>query len=236
MFIPSDESYVLLEGDFSQIEARILAELADDNELRMAIAEDLHTSNMRVLGVDKTRAKNGFYGWAYGAGKRSLHNAFIGKGFYVPESECEDLLRGFDRRFTRAAAWRHRIAREVSTTYHLTNAFGRRRYFLGGSRDVPAGLDFQPQSCAADIMWTVLRPLADRLRGIGAKILATVHDSILCEVPRGSGTAQAAAIMREVMEQPWKELGGLSIPIELKLGGDWGAMEPLMLSQNAPNP
>lgn len=225
MFIPHSSEDVLLEADWSQIEARILAELADDDELRAAIAEGLHTSNMRVLAVDKTRAKNGFYGWAYGAGKRTLHNTFISRGFYVPEAECEALLRGFDRRFARTAALRRRIAHEVSHNYYLTNAFGRRRYFLGGSRDVPAGLDFQPQSCAADIMWTVLRPLADRLRGAGSRVLATVHDSVLIECPRGA-LNESATIMKQVMEQPWPELGGLSVPVELKTGENWGAMEP----------
>lgn len=227
MFIPHDpERNVLLEGDWSQIEARILAELADDEELRGAIREGLHTSNMRVLNVDKTRAKNGFYGWAYGAGKRTLHNTFISRGFYVPEAECEALLRGFDRRFARTAALRRRIAHEVSHNYYLTNAFGRRRYFLGGSRDVPAGLDFQPQSCAADIMWTVLRPLEGALRGAGGSLLATVHDSILIECPRGA-LDECAAIMKQVMEQPWPEIGGLAVPVELKAGQSWGAMESL---------
>lgn len=224
MYRPSHLGLALLEGDWSQIEARIIAQLSGDEELKGAIREGLHTSNMRAFGVDKTRAKNGFYGWAYGAGKRTLHNTFIGKGFNVPEHECEALLRGFDRRFERAAAWRRRIADEVSTRYHLTNPFGRRRYFLGGSRDVPAGLDFQPQSSAADVMWTVLRPLADSLRGLDAHLLATVHDSVLIECPR-ERVSDAARVMREIMEQPWPELGGLSVPVEFKIGENWGSME-----------
>jgi uracil-DNA glycosylase family 4 len=226
MYIPHNDRLVLVEADFSQIEARIIAQLSGDEELKAAIVEGIHTSNMRVLGVDKTRAKNGFYGWAYGAGKRTLHNTFIAKGFPVSEAECEKLLRGFDMRFVKAAIWRRRIAAELATRYYLTNAFGRRRYFLGGSRDTPAGLDFHPQSCAADIMWSVLRPIEGALRDVGGRLLATIHDSILIECP-GEAAALAGAIMKEIMERPWTELDGLVVPVELKAGLNWGAMGPL---------
>ena len=223
MYVASSPDMILIEADFSQIEARIIAQLSGDDELRRAIDEGLHDSNMRVLGVDKTRAKNGFYGWAYGAGKRTLKNTFISRGFDVPESECEALLRGFDRRFARAAAWRRRVASELSTRYYLTNAFGRRRYFLGGSRDTPAGLDFHPQSCAADITWPVLRELEMGLRRVDANVLAIVHDSFPSECPR-SAIRECAGIIREIMEQPWPELGGLIVPVEIKTGNDWGSM------------
>jgi hypothetical protein len=33
--------------------------------------------------------------------------------------------------------------------------------------------------------------------------------------------------MREIMEKPWGELGGLVVPVELKAGLNWGAMQPL---------
>lgn len=223
MYVPSDRAMVLLEADYSQIEARIIAELSGDEVLKAAIAAGLHAANADALGVDKTRAKNGFYGWAYGAGKRTLHNTFMAKGYNIPEAECEQILRGFDHRFARAAAWRRRVIDEAAQRYYLTNAFGRRRYFLGGGRDAPAALDFLPQSSAADVLWTVLRPLADRLRTDGGTILAAVHDSVLIECPAVS-VAACSRTMREVMEQPWPELGGLRVPIELKTGHNWAEM------------
>ena len=226
MYIPHDPSLILLEGDWSQIEARIIAKLSGDTVLEEAIKAGLHNTNAAAMGIDKTRAKNGFYGWAYGAGKRTLHNTFVGKGFNVSEAECGAMLAGFNRRFRQAALWRERVASDCSTHYYLTNAFGRRRYFLGGSRDVPAALDFHPQSCAADIMWTVLRPLAEQLRSVGGKLLASVHDSVLIECPRGA-VRDAVGVMRDVMEQPWPELDGLSVPVEFKTGERWGEMTPL---------
>jgi DNA polymerase-1 len=223
MYVPHSPEQVLVEADFSQVEARIIAQLSGDIELRAAIAEGLHESNMRVFGCTKVLAKGGFYGWAYGMGARTMHMQFLKENINVPEARCGQLLDGFDARFALAAGWRRRVAAELSTRYYLTNAFGRRRYFLGGSRDTPAGLDFHPQSCAADIMWTVLRPLSGALRAVDARLLATVHDSILVECGKGSVGA-AARIMKEIMEQSWPELDGLRVPVEIKTGSDWGSM------------
>lgn len=225
MYVPHYDGWLLVESDSSQIEARIIAKLSGDPMLQAAIDAGLHKSNMARLSVDKTRAKNGFYGWAYGAGAMTLHKTFIARGYNIPVAECRDLLRGFDREYAIAAAWRRRVADELAARHYLTNAFGRRRYFLGGSRDTPKGLDFHPQSCAADIMWTVLRPLEDALRAVDGRILATVHDSILVECP-GPAAAIVGGIMKEIMEQPWAELGGLSVPVELKVGHNWGEMRP----------
>jgi uracil-DNA glycosylase family 4 len=222
MYIPHNGYRQLLAADFSQIEARIIAQLADDDELKAAIHEGLHESNQKAMGVDKTRAKNGFYGWAYGAGKRTLSRTFISKGYEVNEKDCADLLAGFDRRFKKTAAFRRRISTEVSSTYHLTNPFGARRYFMGGGSDVPAALDYLPQSSAAYIMWRILRQLEDRMRGHDAQLLATVHDEVLTETNDRPRTIE---VMRDVMEQPWPELGGLVIPIEFKTGPNWGEME-----------
>jgi uracil-DNA glycosylase family 4 len=225
MYVPHDSSMVLVAADWSQIEARILAELSGDEELKRAITVGLHSANAAAMGIDKTRAKNGFYGWAYGVGKRTLHNTFIGKGFNVSEADCGAMLQGFDRRFHKAAAHRRRIALEVSTRYYLTNAFGRRRYFLGGGADTPAALNFDPQSDTADISWTVLRIIADRLRDTGAAILSIVYDEVLTECPRGA-VAQTVGILKDVMEQPWRELCGLSVPTNTTVGENWGAMMP----------
>lgn len=226
MYIPHDPTMVLVARDYSQIEARIIAHLSGDQELWNAIKTGLHDANATAMGIDKTRAKNGFYGWAYGAGKRTLHNTFVGRGYAISEGECGAMLAGFDRRFNRAAAWRRRIAAETASRYYLTNAFGRRRYFMGGGRDTPAALDFHPQSAAADIMWTILRPIADELRSIGARILAPVHDEVLIEVSREKA-ALADEIMREIMEQPWRELDGLKVPTEGEVGENWGEMEAI---------
>jgi uracil-DNA glycosylase family 4 len=236
MFIARDPSMVLLARDYSQIEARVIAQLSGDEVLQHAIEMGLHTANAAAMGIDKTRAKNAFFGWAYGVGKRTLHNTFVAKGFPIPEAECGLLLSGFDRRFNKAAAWRNRITSEVKSRYYLTNAFGRRRYFMGSSRDntaegaagskgIPAAFDFHPQSDAADIMWTILRQLDDALRGTGANLLATVHDEVLAEVPRGQ-LAQTDSIMCEVMEQTWPELEGLVVPTEAEIGENWGEMKP----------
>ncbi len=224
MYVPHQPGMVIVEADWQAIEAELLAYFADDDVLRQAIREGLHESNQRALGVDKTRAKNGFYGWSYGAGPKTLHDTFIANEYDVPIRECKELLRGFDQRFWKTARWRARIAAEVAATFHLTNPLGGRRYFMAGSGDAPKAFNFKPQSTAALLMWTVLRQIEDGLRDTASKLLATVHDSIVAEC-WPSELATTVGVIRSVMEQPWPELGGLVIPVSVKVGPNWGELQ-----------
>jgi uracil-DNA glycosylase family 4 len=232
MFIPHDPSMILVARDWSQLEARIVAKLSGDKVLQEAINAGLHKANSAALGVDSTRAKNGFYGWMYGVGKRTLSNTFIAKGYPISESECAAILAGLGRRYRDASAWRDAVAAEMQARHYLANAFGRRRYFLGSSgedfgsefgSDIPAALDFHPQSDAADMFWSVLRPVRDRLREIDARLLVPMHDELVAECPRGK-VKEAQLILKEEMERPFPELDGLSVPTEGEIGENWGEM------------
>lgn len=85
-------------------------------------------------------------------------------------------------------------------------------------------MNYHPQSCAADILWSVL-PEADRCaEDFGGALVTTVHDSLLFEFPvRGEGVEGA---VREVLTQPFNEIApGFRVPVELKWGRNWGTME-----------
>ena len=225
LFIPHSPDLILVEADFDAIEARIMAALAQDEELDNAIDEGLHTSNMRVLGVDKTRAKNGFYGWLYGAGERTLAKVFVGKGYDISIRECRALLDGFNARFKKTSQYRQIILSQVAAQYYLTNSFGRRRYFYGGKSAAPAALDFLPQSNAADIAWNTLKPLDTFLSSRGGALLATIHDSVLVECPREQCGDTVKGI-REIMEREFPQIApSFRVPIKVKIGSNWGEME-----------
>lgn len=226
LFVPPP-GWVFIEADWSQIEARIIQALSGDKNLGDAIRDGLHTTNMRILGLDKTRAKNAFYGWSYGAGKRTLHRTFLAHGFSVPESECAALLRRFEVAYPAVAAWRRAVGEEVAATYSLRNPFGLRRQFFRGSDDTPAALDYLPQSTAAGCMWSVVRPLSDDLKGLGGHIYALVHDSILIGVPESAAT-EAARLLRAHMERPFDCVAPrFWVPVEMKSGTkSWGELEP----------
>lgn len=215
---------VFIEADWNQIEARVVAALSEDAGLLHAIATGLHQSNMAALGVDKTRAKNFFYGWSYGAGARTLRRTFLAHGFDISEAECKEKLKLLETTYPDVTRWRQDVAQRAAQTYRLVNSFGRRRNFLRGSGDTPAALNFLPQSVAADCMWAVIRPLSDALGGIGARLCGTIHDSILIECPSGV-VAEGAEILRNGMQREFPQVApGFSVPVEVKVGMNWGEM------------
>lgn len=224
LYIPP-KGYCFIEADWSQIEARIIAALSGDRALAEAISRGLHRANMEMLGVDKTRAKNAFYGWCYGAGKRTLRRTFLQYGFDIPEAECAALLRRFDLAFPDVHKWRKGIQHEISTTYSLRNPFGLRRHFYRGGEDTPAAYDYLPQSSAAMCMWSVARPLRDDLRKLDGGVYALVHDSILIAVPV-SERERGVQCLQAHMERNFECIApGFHVPVEVKLGDEgvaWG--------------
>lgn len=232
LYIPR-EGCTFIEADYSQIEARVIAALSGDRILLKAIKHGLHTANMSALGVDKTRAKNFFYGWSYGAGARTLRRTFLSHGFDISEAECKAALRKLEETYPDVTRWRREVADRAAQTYRLVNAFQRRRNFFRGGGDTPAALDFLPQSTAADCLWAVVRPLADALGGIGARICGLIHDSVLIECPSGE-VAQGAQILREHMQREFPQIApGFYVPVEMKVGASWGSMTPLEQKQEA---
>ncbi len=224
LYIPR-EGFTFIEADYSQIEARIIGALSGDRRLLGAIDRGLHAANMEALGVDKTRAKNFFYGWSYGAGARTLRRTFLAHGYDIAEVDCKLALRKLEETYPDVTRWRREVADKSAQTYRLVNAFGRRRNFFRGGGDTPAALDFLPQSTAADCLWAIVRPLADALGGIGARICGLIHDSVLIECPSGS-VERGAEILREHMQREFPQVApGFFVPVEMKVGASWGTME-----------
>lgn len=229
LYIPPP-GFAFIEADWNQIEARIIQALSGDVALDSAIRSGLHAYNMRILALDKTRAKNAFYGWCYGAGKRTLRRTFLAHGFDISEAECGAILRRFDEAYPQVYAWRKSIQDEIARTYSLTNPFGLRRHFYRGGEDVPAALDYLPQSSAAMCMWNVARPLAGSLREIGGRAFALVHDSILIGVP-ATMVEEGTEMLVGHMERTFDEIKpGFRVPVEVKRGAagvSWGDLTPM---------
>lgn len=218
MFIPRVPGHVFVEMDFNSFEARILAWLSDDMELLYAIEKDLHGINAEKLNVDRTRAKNGFYGWSYGAGAKTLQRAFRSKGYNVSFAECKALLAGFNKAYPAAARYRDSVITVAKESRVVTNPFGLKRYFY--ARDVgTAPANTVIQSTAAIIMWKILPQLAAEAKRQGGMMVAMVHDSVEFELPPNFDPKPFKAIM----EQKFPEVApAFYCPIDIKIGPSWG--------------
>ena len=223
MYVPKP-GHCFIVADFGSLEARLLAAFSGDKVLEAAIREDLHAFNSARLGVDRTRAKNGFYGWSYMAGPKTLYNTFIGKGYKVPMKECEALLNGFDTQFSVAAKWRQRLINEAAALRYVQNPFGLRRYFPQQEFPVTRVVNTYIQSSGAFMMWRILPELDEAMSSIGAELLLMVHDNIVAEVPLDKREV-AMAFVERIMTQEFPEIApGWSCPVDVKWSTDsWGA-------------
>ena len=226
MYVPHQERMVLVEADFSQIELRIAAALSQDRRLAAALLEtDPFGIIMRLLGCDRVRSKNVLYGSLYGAGPRKLKSLLQGKGIETTEAECKQLQERLAQAYPDLWRWRTLTARTAVKERMLVNPFGRRRYFYAGQADIPAAIDFLPQSSAADILWSVLNDCEDMARQAGGKLLTTVHDSLLFECNTG-GLGQFVDGLKETLQREWPQIApGFRVPVKVKVGKSWGEME-----------
>jgi len=224
IYIP-DEGEEFTMADYNQIEFRIMAQLAGEQEILEAFerGEDIHTRmgatlyHVRMSEVtpkQRFKAKMTVYGLGYGRGARS-----IAKQYGMTTSEAQRLIDEFFSRFLRIKALREEWANTGKREGYLVNPFMRRRYFFGPSL-VPRMYNFIPQSTALDVMLEALVDLDEELPS-PAHLVLTVHDNVLVAHPPEM-RKQVAECLKDVMEKPIDVLGGYRVPIDISHGKDWG--------------
>jgi DNA polymerase-1 len=219
MYVPTD-GFCYVGADYSQLEARILAAMSGDDVLLAdcngSEGTSIHERNAKRLGVDKVRAKNGFYGWSYLAGAKTLQNTFSARGFRVAMKECEALLEGFDKVYTKAASFRKQVLAEAQARRYVQNPFGLRRYFPHAKWPAPSAMSTHIQSTGAIMMWRILPQLEQVAKNFDGNMLLSVHDDILMEVPIEHAN-KALASIQQVMEQRFHEVApDFYCPVQLK--------------------
>lgn len=224
MYVPSP-GFEFVYADYGSLEARLLAAFSGDSVLAEAIEQDLHDFNMKRLGVTRTLAKGGFYGWSYMAGARTVYNSFEAKGFKVPMKDCENLLAGFERMFEKASSWRWKLVQQCEQLRYVQNPFGLRRYFPEKDFPVTRVVNTYIQSSGALMIWHILREVEDAMVSFGGAPLVTVHDSFLCEVPLGKGQ-EAAKALKHIMEKRFDQIApGFFCPVKPEVSAiSWGEL------------
>jgi DNA polymerase I-like protein with 3'-5' exonuclease and polymerase domains len=250
IYVPSHPGWKIVDVDYSNIENRLTAILAGDSE-RLKKYEDPKHSDYKVLvnraygipydSIVKDNSREAPYGKCkaivlginYGLGAKK-----ISKMYDIPLKEVHHLLDTWKSEIKLTSAWQQRTAELAGRTGVLTTPFSRKRWFWTSSAYTES-LSFLPQSCAADIIFRAMLglmyeriswPLANVLKvcpvaktiPMGSNLLLQVHDSLVFEC-RPDTVDELIATVKLVMEQPWKELGGYSIPISVKIGDSWGA-------------
>jgi DNA polymerase I len=238
-FVAGSPELVLLAGDYSQIELRILAHVSGDVHLREAFARgaDIHRETAaRVLKKDpadithdeRSMAKMVNFGLAYGMSDFGLSSRAN-----IPRAEAQEFINSYFAAYSGISYYMMHIKEVAREQGYVSTLFGRRRWIpelsarnsaLRGAGERMA-INMPIQGTAADIVKIAMIRLRDRLirEGRRARMLLQVHDELLLEVPREE-LAALVPIVREEMEGAVK----LDVPltVEMKSGDDWESMTP----------
>jgi DNA polymerase-1 len=229
----AEPGHLLLSADYSQIELRLAADVADVAELKQAFqnGDDIHAlTASEVFGVPlaemdaqtRRRAKAINFGIIYGISAFGLGNQ-IG----VPQREAADYIRAYFDRFPGIRAYMERIKSDARRTGYVETIFGRKCWIPGIRDPNPArrgGAERQAinaplQGSAADIIKRAMGRLPSKLTAAGLKgrMLLQVHDELLFETPEDE-VEKTAALVREVMEAACAPHCELSVPLVVETG------------------
>ncbi|MDZ4826080.1 MAG: DNA polymerase I [Actinomycetota bacterium] len=219
----------LLTADYSQIELRVLAHLANDAGLIDAFERgaDVHTTTAaRVFGVDEAKvadfqrrfAKVVNYGLAYG-----MEAYGLAQRADIPTDQAKEILDAYWEAFPGVRTYMKETIREATACGYTTTLFGRRRQLPELSSDnfrirqmgERMAQNAPVQGSAADIFKIAMINLSRALHAAKteSRMLLTVHDELVLEVPLAErGTTEA--LVREVMESA----AVLNVPLTVDIG------------------
>ncbi len=232
LFLPDSEEFDLYDLDISNAELRVLCAYSEDDALIEAFnnGKDIHCltgagitpylyEDLVAHKEDKTSdqhkvrqlSKAVNFGVIYMMGAKGLSNTLWSKQrMVVSEGEAQNYLDLFFGKYPGVKIY-------ISYTKYLVEKYGFVETYTGRKRRFPLAchsrrnvlkayrqaVNFRIQSTAADMINANLVDLQDRIRPLGGRVLLTVHDSILFQLPKG--TTEVRPLLDEVILDGTKE-------------------------------
>jgi DNA polymerase I len=227
---------VLLSVDYSQIELRLVAHMAQDENMLAAFraGEDIHaTTAAAIYGVSpdkvtkamRRHAKAINFGLIYGMSVFGLTRTTE-----LTLAEAETFVKAYFQKFPGIKKYLDGIRKQAAQQGYVETLLGRRRYFPAlqskanvqvKNREEREAINAPVQGTAADIMKIAMLNIPPALKeaGLKAKMLLQVHDELVFECPKNE-LKETARVVQEIMENSYP----LSIPLltEARYGANWG--------------
>ena len=235
MFVPAD-GCVFVDADYSQIELRVLAHIADDARMQEAFRSgmDVHTATAaQVFGVEpeqvtplqRRHAKAVNFGIVYGISEFSL-----AEDIGVTRKEAKAYIESYLANYSGVRAYMHDIVAKAKADGYVTTLFGRRRdlpelkssNFNIRSFGERVALNTPIQGTAADIIKLAMLHVDTALRQakLRARLILQVHDELIVECP-----VEEAETVRKLVAEQMEHVMTLKVPLlaEAKIGESWYA-------------
>ncbi|HYC13507.1 MAG TPA: DNA polymerase I, partial [Stellaceae bacterium] len=225
--------HLLLSADYSQIELRLAAHVADVAALKQAFRDgaDIHAMTAsEVFGVPlakmdaqtRRRAKAINFGIIYG-----ISGFGLARQLQVPQGEAQAYIKAYFERFPGIRDYMERMKQLCREKGYVETIFGRRCAIPGIKDPNPARRGFAErqainaplQGSAADIIKRAMSrlPAALAKAGLKARMLLQVHDELIFETPERE-TKATAALVKEVMEGAVGPSHSISVPLVVETG------------------
>ena len=233
-FFTAKDGYVLVDADYSQIELRVLAHVADDENMINAFKNnlDIHTSTAaKVFNMPedfvtpemRSKAKAVNFGIVYGIGAFSLS-----KDINVSVKEADKYIKEYLSHYSGIDRYLKSVVEQAKNDGYVTTMFGRRRYLpelTSSNHNLRAfgervAKNMPIQGTAADIIKIAMIKVYERLKkeGLKARLILQVHDELIVEAPEDEAL-QAAQILSEEMQNAVKLK--VPLPADSGIGKTW---------------
>jgi DNA polymerase I len=228
----------LVSADYSQIELRLLAEIADIAPLKQAFRDglDIHAMTASEMfavpvkdmpGEVRRRAKAINFGIIYGISAFGLANQ-LG----IPREEAAAYIRKYFERFPGIRAYMDETREFCRKNGYVLTLFGRKCHYPDIVNSNPsirafnerAAINARLQGTAADIIRRAMIRMEDALasKGLSAQMLLQVHDELVFEVPQAE-VEKTLPVVRKVMVEAPLPAVSLSVPlqVDVRAASNW---------------
>ena len=233
MFVPKP-GCVLVDADYSQIELRVLAHIAEDETMQKAFCEglDIHTATAaqvfhvpmeEVTSLQRRHAKAVNFGIVYGISEFSL-----AEDIGVSRYEAREYIDNYLTNYRGVRTYMKQVVENAKTIGYTQTMYGRRRYIpelKSSNFNVRSGaeriaLNTPIQGTAADLIKLAMIRVEQALNEHfpEAQLLLQVHDELIVECPEAMASQVAELISKEM-----QNVAKLSVPLtaEAKFGKSW---------------
>ena len=240
----AEKDNVLISADYNQIEMRILADLADVQELKKAFKneEDIHSlTASQIFNIDikkvnqdqRRKAKAINFGIIYGISQYGL-----AKQINVSNYEAEDFLNAYFAKFPEIKVYMDQTIKFCRKSGYVSNIFGRRSHFLNindknynvRNFQERAAINAPIQGSASEIMRLAMTRLNKKLaekKNQKTKMLLQIHDELIFETSKEEAKKMSKIIIDEMTSVTDSDQHSFSIPltVDLNMGDNWGSLD-----------